>query len=865
MTDCYTVVIPENAAAADVYITNADGRTLFEYKGKTGTNVYLPSPSDELSSWYFTDNPRVIPSEYGYSVSDDSAPKQGWTFDADATDIFAFVPQGNYKSFASDYIKLTGRSEMTELKMLGMWDSRYYAYTQSEALKQIEDYREHGFQLDVMTIDTDWRSTASGWGYDINTKLFPDMAAFLNKAHELGVNICFNDHPQPVNGTSNLLDKAEVEYRNEMLKNLLELGVDYWWYDRNWSVSLNKIDDEYSRYATGMYAYYEITKDYYESIAESGEAAKRPLIMSNVDGCNNGSYVYPSDLSAHRYSVQWTGDIGSIDRWLQQSIEGAVMAGAELGLPYVSEDIGGHNELPSNDQYTRWFQYGALSPIMRVHCFDRESRGRMPWNYGATAEEVAHTYLDMRYRLLPLFYALAHENYQTGLPIIRRLDIEYPQYVESKNNDEYLLGDYILVAPISSTSGSSISRDVFIPDGNWLDVWTGTRYSGPQTITVKHGIKTSPIFVREGALVALADSDVENIDEKDWSNMSLDIYPSKDYSAAITLYEDDIKSVAYKSGDYRTTDIKMNCEGSKLKVNIGAANGTFSGERAFADRSWNIRLHNNPNFGEILSIKVNGAAVTSQTLAKLTYDKGGRPFAFTGGALDGDMTVFTMNTKVDTAYTIEIEYASADNSGVNAEYDATAVEFTVTAADASQTSLDLTALGTVDWVSYGYNSGTSIDYKKSGPRLFSQPSDRVALNNSAMMSYKGSQIETGINKVYTNGSRRATNNVTGGTKNSVGFEFSVKTTGNDQTVVLYVGGGNTLAKLNVRDRAGNVQTLNIGGIDQANFTRKIEIKIAAGAASTLYFDYMPMAYSVTDQNTASSVVLYCGYTYGDGQ
>ena len=34
----------------------------------------------------------------------------------------------------------------------------------------------------------------------------------------------------------------------------------------------------------------------------------------------------------------------------------------------------------------------------------------------------------MRYRLLPVFYAAARENYETGEPLLRRLDLEFPQY-----------------------------------------------------------------------------------------------------------------------------------------------------------------------------------------------------------------------------------------------------------------------------------------------------------------------------------------------------------------------------------------------------------------------------------------------------
>ncbi len=861
ITENYTVVIPKSSKAEGIYIVDGEGEKLFNYLGATGTNVYLPSPSDELTSWYFTDSPRVIPSDYGYSVSQSSAPLQGWDFNSNATDIFAFLPNGDYKTFMKDFVKLTGQTEMVELKTFGQWDSRYYQYNEQTALQQIKDYQDKGFAIDVLVIDTDWRAKTggSGIGYDINTELFPDMERFLDEAHKLGVDICFNDHPEPVKGTGNLLDQNEVAYRNEKLTMLLAMGVDYWWYDRNWSVALNQIAPDYSRYATGMYAYQWITREYLESIPDLNGYAKRALIMANVDGCNNGSYTYASDLSAHRYSIQWTGDIGAQGDWLRQEIEGAVYAGAELGLPYVSADIGGHNVDPSDAEYTRWFQFGALSSILRVHCWDQTQKGgRMPWNYGATAEEVAHTYQDMRYRLLPLYYALAHENYETGLPIMRRLDIEYPQYIEAKNNDEYLLGNYILIAPIFKWTGRD-SREVFFPEGTWIDVWTGTRYSGPQTAEVTHNIKTSPIFVREGALIALA-RNMKNVDEKDWSEMSLEVYPSANYKAKTTVYEDDGKTVGYKDGKYRTTDIQMSCTDNVLKIKIGAAKGSFTGDRAFAKRTWNMRLHTNPNWGAIKSVKVNGAAVSPETLAKLNYENGGRPFAFTSGALDGTISTFTVQTEVSKAYTIEIEYENVENSATFAGYDATEVKFKATVNKCEETSVNLTEVGTTDWISYGYNSGDSVDYRKGGLRLFSKPENVRDLRQDLCKGYMSVQFKTGLSKSYSDGYRKQSNTAAGGMKNSIGYDFTVKTTGESEKIVLYVGGANCIAKLTVRDRAGNVKTLTFGGRALPDYMQKIEIEIEAGEASTLYFNYAPVSTTmVSERETSSSIYLYCGY------
>ena len=76
------------------------------------------------------------------------------------------------------YVELTGRNELVRLSTLGGWNSKYYAYTEETAKQLILDYEKYDVPLDVMVIDTDWRSCEGGWGYDINTALFPDLNCF---------------------------------------------------------------------------------------------------------------------------------------------------------------------------------------------------------------------------------------------------------------------------------------------------------------------------------------------------------------------------------------------------------------------------------------------------------------------------------------------------------------------------------------------------------------------------------------------------------------------------------------------------------------------------------------------------------------
>lgn len=1010
VTDKYTVHIPSGAEAADVFITDGSNNQLWEFDGMTDTNVYIPSPSDELRSWYFTDSPRIIPSDYGYSISDSDDPLQGWDFDNDATDVFVFLPGGSYDQFCSDYTDLTGKSEMVSLQMLGYWDSRYYEYTAETALQQIEDYLDRGYSIDVLVIDTDWReggvNFTGGTGYEINTDLFPDMEAFLDVVHGMGVNVMFNDHPEPVDGTTNGLDKDEVEYRNENLTLILSLGVDYWWYDRNWTVALNPADPDISVYAFGMYAYNWVTSEFWEENKDEEdlqEYANRALIMANVDGCQHGIWTYASDLSAHRYSIQWTGDIGADTDALAQEIYAAVFGGAEVGLPYMSSDLGGHNQLVTDSLYSRWMQYGALSTICRVHCMKGMSGqpGRMPWLYGDTAEEVTHTYVDMRYRLLPLYYSLARNNYDTGLPIMSRLDINYPQYEESSRNDEYMLGDYVLIAPLSEATtdtpvpgsmlthdadggqkaaglkaeyydnmtwsgtpvrtqvdtninfdwgsgapsglpndqfsikwtgyvtigdqpaslsffadddivvyidgqkaldsngqydvylttetfaansthsievrysedgynahaymyyveqrapGASVcynSRTVFFPEGTWIDVWTGERFVGPATYTVTHPLETSPVYVREGALITLAQNMV-NTSAGNWSKMALDVYPSRNFSASTTLYEDDVTTDGYQFGKYRTTEITMAFDALKnaVVVTINPAQGDFSGDRAFETRSWNVRIHTNPGWGDLGKVTLNGGL---QAVAFYEQSADAKPFAFSGAALDGDLYEFQFSGSIRETYVIEIYFDNPTNSAINEEYDDSATEFSFYDEEAG-TGIDLTEAGDVDWISFGDGAADEAVRKDESPELFSFPSSY----DEAWVTYDAFFL-----KSYTNGDTISGKTTMTGIASQKDFSMTINADGKAKYYVLYVGGKQCLAKFTVRDRAGNVRTEVFGDLYDS-FLRRIVIECEQ--EGTLYVTYSVMASesvgfaegasSQTHAPSPSNVYFLCGF------
>lgn len=1003
----YRVHISRNATDLDgTFVTDASNATIYRYNGVSLPNTYLPSPSDDLRGWYFSDNPRIVPGENGYSVTDDGLELNGWDFENEAPDVYVFVPE-NYASFCEDFVTLTGKSNLVDLKNLGFWDSRWYVYDDKSAIQQIQDYLDKGYSIDMLVIDTNWRKgdvnqtpgmdpAVGGMGYEIDEDLFPDMAQFLEKAHQMGVNVIFNDHPEPVEGTTNGLDKDEIEYRSDNLKLILSLGLDMWWYDRNWHTALNSPDQDLSVFAWGMYAFQFIENEYYEELSQSElqDYARRAIIMGNVDGCLHGNWKYASDLSSHRYTIQWTGDIGVDEHALSLEIRDSIYGSVENGIPYVSSDIGGHTSSVTDDMYSRWIQYGALSTITRVHCTHEVycgQVGRMPWLFGDTAEEITKEYVGMKYNLMPTYYSLAAENALTGLPILRRLDIVYPQYREASRNDEYLLGDGIIVAPINEayvssgfdegfftytdgsvtrngllgsyyankncsgepvytqsdksfifdwglaspkklpadnfsikwegnfkvgdtdmkfsffaddsvqvfidnkqvvnsydeeeqknrydvlfetdyykagtshsieiryaeegnnahffmygmeklTAGASYcydSRDVFLPDGTWIDVWSGKEYQGPYTYKVTHPLETSPIFVRKGSLAVLA-PDMKNLNEKDWSELTLDAYPSASYSET-TLYEDDTVTQAYKFGKYRTTKITAEAVNGKYTVNIGKAVGEFEGDKAFTTRKWNVRLHAFEELGAVKSVTVNGKRISG--MSYFTRNSDASPFSFTGASADTAVYQFSFSGSVTQETTIVVEFAN--NSALatfakNEAYDARSASFNIAAENLTNNHIDLDNSAYDDWAYFGNETA-----RKSG-------ANHVIGNLTSDFEMHSSQTAA-IRADWTNGEGVSLGeDVSRGISGQVDANVTLKVMGGgtNKVYTLYLVSEQCIGKLTVRDRAGNVKTIILDDEDASRdksgalnnsfngvTARKVTIAVSADEDTEIYVRY----------------------------
>ena len=215
----------------------------------------------------------------------------------------------------------------------------------------------------------------------------------------------------------------------------------------------------------------------------------------------------------HTVPCHWGGDQQSQNRELASVLKAGLSAAAS-GMIFWGFDLAGFaGPLPSLDLYRRATQMACFCPIMQWHSepdggqFRERMPGaegnneRSPWNMEESY--AAPGFMDeMRYwhklheKLRPYLWKTAQDCVRDSKPFLRPLVYEWPADSVAVNcQDEYLLGDDLLVAPLLEEN--AVSREVYLPEGMWYDFFDGTGYAGGQTITAGKNGKL-PVFTRNG-------------------------------------------------------------------------------------------------------------------------------------------------------------------------------------------------------------------------------------------------------------------------------------------------------------------------------------------------------------------------------
>ncbi len=352
----------------------------------------------------------------------------------------------------------------------------------------------------------------------------------------------------------NLTDKREANiFMNVLHAPLMKQGVDFWWIDGAGSCPVKGLNGQ----LWTNKIYYDFTRSF---------TMNRSLIASRYAG-----------WGSERYPAFFTGDTYS--EWPMLAYQVAFTArGGNVLVPYITHDIGGfHGDTLSTKLYCRWLEFGAFSPIFRLHCsYENPASGnlRMPWVYGDSGIEVARKCFNLREELIPYIYTYSRIAYDKAMPICRPLYLEYPDLPEAYSfSDEYLFGKEFLVSPVVDSTDSATT---YLPRGNWIDYFTGKFYRGNQTLKEKYEIESLPLFVKEGSIIPLQNRMAYSY-QRPLDTLELQVFGPD--SASFNLYEDDGISSGYTKRDFSWTSMVFHGDGNGGYVlNIDPVHGRFKGQ-----------------------------------------------------------------------------------------------------------------------------------------------------------------------------------------------------------------------------------------------------------------------------------------------
>jgi alpha-D-xyloside xylohydrolase len=471
-----------------------------------------------------------------------------WVADS-ARQIDYWVTAGDTPAtLLSNYADATGHAPAFPDWASGFWQSRLRYRNQEELLEVAREHHRRGLPMSVIVCDFfhwtqlgDWRFDASEW---------PDPAAMVNELAQMGVKLMVSVWPSvsPLSenfdamvdeglliatdnrvpavtpwvdrGTEKPIGVSFYDSTNPAAREFIweqvrehyyDYGIRVWWLDAcEPEIKPGSFGDLHFAAGTGAEVANIYPREHVRAFYEGMSAAGETEILMLCRSAWAGSQRYGA--------LVWSGDIPTTF----ESLSTQVRAGLNMamsGIPWWNTDIGGfhggdHRDPEYRELLVRWFQYGAFTPVFRLHGdrspqiglgHDKTGGPNEVWSYGEEVYELIVQTLALRERIRPYIHKQMEVASATGIPPMRPLFVDFPEDEQSwAVEDQFMFGPDLLVAPV--TEYGVRSRSVYLPQGaRWGNAWTDDQHDGGTWVEVEAPLDYIPVFVRDEATVPVAE------------------------------------------------------------------------------------------------------------------------------------------------------------------------------------------------------------------------------------------------------------------------------------------------------------------------------------------------------------------------
>ncbi|MGF7047908.1 alpha-glucosidase [Paenibacillus sp. DS2015] len=493
-----------------------------------------------------------------------------------------YVMVGTPADMMSTVADISGKPPLFPKWAMGFMNSEW-GIDEKELLQHVSTYRQKQIPIDSFTLDFDWKA----WSEDQygefrwNEEKFPSGSSgkLQQTMDQMGIKLTGIFKPRiHVNteqgryatehgfwwpGKANYFDYFSKQPVNDLNFDMEE--VRKWYFDQTKKAFDTGIigywNDEADEGYTTM-QFINMQKGLYEG--------QRNYSDQRVWSLNRNYY-----LGAQKYAYGlWSGDIQSGFETMANQRE-RMLSSINVGQFKWGMDTGGFQRNPEPDNYARWMQFSAFTPIFRVHA--QQNMQRQPWYFGDKAEAAAKAAIELRYQLIPYIYSYEANAYNTGIGLVRPLVFDYPQDRKVENLVEsWMFGDWLLVSPVVSQEAS---KSIYLPQGDWIDYVNGGVYQGGQTITHQVDLEKwsdIPLFIKRGAIIP-SQSVMNYIGEKKVELLTVDVFPDASETSFI-YYDDDGATYNYETGEYFSQQLSTQEKNGQVTFRTTAREGTFTPE-----------------------------------------------------------------------------------------------------------------------------------------------------------------------------------------------------------------------------------------------------------------------------------------------
>jgi len=464
------------------------GQHQYGYMNYRGHKVKLVQTNTDAVTPFLisTKNYGIYWDNYSKTIFDDSKKATSLWSDVAGNIDYYFIYGSNMDSVIAGYRNLTGQAPMYGKWAYGYWQSKEHYASRDELLSVVYEYRKRKIPIDNIIQDWDYWDGQKNWGQlFFDEKLYPKPKEMIDIIHKqnfhimisiwagLGPNTAVYKDMQkngflysPVGWAGFRYYDAYNPAANDlywqyMNKGLFSKGIDGWWMDSTEPDIINALTKESEEYEMkrmennhlGSFAKYLnpysllITESVYKNQRKETDK-KRVYILTRS--------TFAGQQRAA--STTWSGDIGANWGIYRKQIS-AGLNHCMAGIPYWTFDIGafvigsyegvfsyGGKDPAYQELYTRMFQFGTFCPIFRSHGSETP---REIWQFGDFVPTLIK-FDNLRYRLIPYIYSLAHQVTENGYTIMRGLPMDFENDKNTYSiDDQFMFGPSILVCPVT--------------------------------------------------------------------------------------------------------------------------------------------------------------------------------------------------------------------------------------------------------------------------------------------------------------------------------------------------------------------------------------------------------------------------------